>query len=575
MKINNIISKFGAAFLAGGMMACSSDYLDLTPNYDVAASDVTSSESALTLATYGLCQGMYRQYGGGSWTNWFDGEPMWMQTFGEATGQDFISYFWEYRGRSIPQWTAMADNSSQYDYQGWMYCYYLVSEANNILAADTRAEGGNIEGEVAFRLAEAYTIRAHAYVHLLQMYGPRWQDSNNGSAKSVVLRTKPTADEEQDSPLVPMSTVLDQIYSDLDNAIELYKVSGWTRDYYFEPDIEVAQGVYARAALLKNDWQTAYTMATAAMANASSNIGARVMSVSEYARNPFNQESNPENLWASPASEQNLYYWSSFSITGCNGGYTLLWAILGGGAIDWEFYQEVGLPNDIRSERFFTPDKVPSMYADFWNTDYILTSGILIDSTPDDVTEEYSPLADQVLEYSMGMYDQIGRPAGFSYAPYYYGGLTNVPFGGHYKFWCNSIYGSGSFPYMRYSEMVLTAAEAACNLNNDSAAQALMDELQENRIIGYTGTTQTGDALLEYVKLTRRWELWGEGFNFFDFKRWNEPISRQRWVAGDTNSGNWDLQLSGDLGTTEYSGWRWVVPEEETTYNNMVSPGEY
>lgn len=566
MKINNITKSFGAILLASGMMACSSDYLDLTPDFQVSAGDVTESESALTLATYGLCRGMYCQYGGGSWSNWYNGEPMWQQTFGEAPGQDFVFYFWEYRGRSIPQWTAMDDNSSQYDYQGWMYCYYLISTANNILPADN----DKVEGEVAFRMAEAYTIRAHAYVHLLQMYGPRWQDSNNGQALSVVLRLLPTAEEPQDSPLVSMNEVLNQIYSDLDRALELYQKSGWLRDYLWEPDIEVAYGVYARAALLKNDWQKAYNMAKNAMATSTANIGAGLMSIEEYEYSPFNEDYNPEFLWGSSNTEQNLYWWSSYSITGVNGGYTTNWAILGAGAVNYDLYKQVYNPNDVRCQRFFTPDKVSEdLQSDFWNGNVFQPlSGLTINLESDSkVVSEYKA-------YNAMMTAKIGRPNGFPNGAYTTaaGKSCNIPFGAHYKFWCNSNYGSGTFPYMRYSEMLLTAAEAAYQLGNGPEAQSLIDKLQENRIEGYTSPALSGEALYDYIKLVRRWELWGEGFNFFDFKRWNQPIVRTAWVEGDTNSGNWDAMLKGTLNTSDNHGWKWVVPEEETNYNNAVSP---
>ncbi|MCH5239273.1 MAG: RagB/SusD family nutrient uptake outer membrane protein [Muribaculaceae bacterium] len=579
MKINNILKGLGIVLLAGSMTACSSDYLDLTPDYEVSADDVTESESSLTLAAYGMISGMYCQYysNPSRWTNWFNGEPMFLGTFGEATGQDFISYFWEFRNSnlSIVKWSGMDDNSNQYDYQAWMYCYNLISLANNLLPADTE----NVSDEAAFRMAQAYTIRAHGYVHLLQVFAPRWQDSNNGATPCLVLRTLPTNEEDQNSPLVSMNTILDLIYSDLDRAIELYEVSGWNRDYYWEPDIEIAYGIYSRAALIKNDWQTAYNMSKNAMEAAALNIGADMMDIDEYATYGFNGLNNSELIWASSETEQNLYWWSSFGIRGCNGGYVTNWAILGGGAIDYNFYKEMYDPNDIRAERFFTPDKVSDdLKADFWDGSVFQpTAGLTLKVAKVSDGEVPSAIEQAFVAYSAEMSNQVNYDTGsggFRRGAYVSnaGAVCNAPFGAHYKFWCNSTYGSGAYPFMRYSELVLNAAEAAYQLGNVSEAQNLITTIQENRIENYAGTTQSGTALYDYIKNVRRWELWGEGFNFFDFKRWNQPIVRNGWVEGDTNSGNWDLFMTGTLNVSDHNGWRWTIPEEETNYNNEVSP---
>lgn len=78
----------------------------------------------------------------------------------------------------------------------------------------------------------------------------------------------------------------------------------------------------------------------------------------------------------------------------------------------------------------------------------------------------------------------------------------------------------------RSAEMYLIEAEANCHLGNkDTETQNLLIELNRTsgRNTAYT-CTKTGDELLEEVKLYRRIELWGEGFDWFDYKRWKESI---------------------------------------------------
>ena len=64
-----------------------------------------------------------------------------------------------------------ADNYTS-DIIPWSYCYGIISQCNTILSSlEADAEP---TGEIAFRIAQAYTMRAHAYSRLLQIFGYRW-----------------------------------------------------------------------------------------------------------------------------------------------------------------------------------------------------------------------------------------------------------------------------------------------------------------------------------------------------------------------------------------------------------------
>ena len=105
--------------------------------------------------------------------------------------------------------------------------------------------------------------------------------------------------------------------------------------------------------------------------------------------------------------------------------------------------------------------------------------------------------------------------------------------------------------------------------NDVATAQSCLNELNSKRIEGYS-CTKTGDALFKEIMVTRRIELWGEGQNFTDFKRWNLPIVRNAWVAGDANSGNWVSERSGEIPVNKKSAWKMPFPLSESRYNNAV-----
>lgn len=573
MKKINIIKGLSVAILAGSMVSCSDNYLTLEPQTEITNSDAVGSPEAKKDAVYGMCQSMYQQYSSLYSYRWFNGEPWLSMFYGEVVGQDYFSYFWTRSDQNVPNWTRMTNQTATATYVAWSYCYGLISQANNI--CDATPVDQIEDEETAFRIAQAKTLRAHAYTRLLQIYGPRWADSENGTVKTVVLR-KTAADPSGDvnAPLAPMKDVLDFIYKDLDEAITLYEASGKFRSYEWEPDIEIAQGLYARAALLKDDWQTAQAMANAARKYYP------IMTPAQYASGFA--EPNGEWMWTNSPAPAGMYFASYGASYACNGAYPCRWQSIGAGAINYDLYRQMD-PNDMRCDLFFTPDKVsdPAYEALFWDSKYCTSSSMDINKWSNNEGKvNPGPLAYDLYVMGAQIYSQVGAAKGwpFPYSNPAYGSYltygTLVPFGAQFKFWSKDYYGSSAFPFMRGAEMLLIEAEAACHNSDYTTAQNCLYELNRNRISGYQKSTKTGDALLEEVKLNRRIELWGEGFNWFDYKRWNEPIVRNSWRANDPTSNNIPASQAGVYDVTKARGWRWTIPRNETQYNDYISESE-
>lgn len=79
------------------------------------------------------------------------------------------------------------------------------------------------------------------------------------------------------------------------------------------------------------------------------------------------------------------------------------------------------------------------------------------------------------------------------------------------------------YVYMRAAEMVLIEAEAKAHLDDEAGAATALKKLMVNRDPKWAKTT----ASVDDVFLQRRIELWGEGFNFFDFKRLKKEVNRR------------------------------------------------
>ena len=601
---------------AGAMTSCSSSYLDVSPKTDISEDQISDPSVAKYLMS-GIYQSMNTQYANLQ-VNQNVGESTINMTVGEAAGADFISPLWTAMP-GLRTWSYMTSATSYMTINPWMYYYNIINLSNYLIKhVPGKSDGTETNIPEMYRYkAEALTMRAHSYTRLLGYYGNRWEDSDQGTTKCIVIRTEPGTEA---TPLRTMNEVLDQIYKDLDEACKLYDMAGSSRSAKYEANKNVALGVWARAALIKHDWTTAAEKAKEARQ------GFTMMSENDLFSGFFTD--NSEVMWSMNPMSQTSYYWSWGSHYAVNGHYAYAWAI-GGGAINLDLYDEAKAisDKDLRLQMYWTPDKladVPRTFNpgkltanDFWNpkmvqgnnalnmgatnvydrtgrdtlgygmvnamgwwlNDYRLNKfkGDLTLVTPDDgfwngIVVDYKG-SDTKKAVRIGK-DEAGND--------YYVLCQTIPFGAQQKFWAEVPYGNGGMPWMRGAEMALTEAEAQYMLGNEGAARAALNEVQSSRIPGYTSTA-SGAALLKEIKVCRRIELFGEGFSFLDLKRWNEPRVRRVWKANDPTSGNCDpneVQGLTDedikrIQSTKYcNGWRLSLPAREYQYNDLVDVSE-
>ncbi len=84
----------------------------------------------------------------------------------------------------------------------------------------------------------------------------------------------------------------------------------------------------------------------------------------------------------------------------------------------------------------------------------------------------------------------------------------------------------GDYVFMRAAEMYLIEAEAKALSGDETGAKQALYNLVVTRNPSYTLSSNSGTALLEEIRFHRKLELWGEGFAFFDMKRWNAALNR-------------------------------------------------
>ena len=292
----------------------------------------------------------------------------------------------------------------------------------------------------------------------------------------------------------------------------------------YSPNLGVAYAVYARAALIREDWATAARYAALARKNYP------LMTNSEYVDGGFNTP-NQEWIWSSyNATDQNLHFYSFFAYQGSNSSASICRSYAC--SISKELYDRIP-ETDIRRTMFLAPREGET---------YTTSTG----------------RASKGALFERAKKDYANKIYSTSYIFAYM----------QFKILCAEQPGIGQLNHFRSAEMYLIEAEANCHIGGkDTETQNLLITLNKDsgRNPSYT-CTKTGNELLEEVKLYRNIELWGEGFDWFDYKRWKEPIARKSYPEG-----SFHVQFAITADPSANNQWTWVFPAKEVDYNDALT----
>ncbi len=494
--------------------ACSEDYLNTEPTSEIAPVVMFSTTSGAKLAINGINKMMTQQYLG---SQGFNGEGTIKMYYGNYPGNHFTV--------NLPGWASIINSdfhenvSSIYLYYPWYYYYKIIGNANAVIANIDNATGSS--AEKAFIKAQALTFRAYSFFMLSQIYCSRWMDSGNGTSDGIVLRT----DLSQGSmPLSTLGQTYDQVYADLNNAITLFttaKNDGVDRSFNYDININVAYAVYARAAITRQDYTTASTMAVNAR------TGFPLMNETEYKSGFCNP--NQEWIWSSfGSSDETLYFFSYFAYIAYNSSASAVRTYPK--CISRDLFNQIPT-TDYRRYLFLDPQSFS----------YNASNGTAGTALRDSARLAFPDLSK-------------GSNGAFNGTVYAYM---------QFKIKANDLPGVGHLNHFRSSEMYLIEAEAKYFLTDEDGARQALFALNSARNPSYLLSVNTGNALLDEIKLYRAIELWGEGFDWFDLKRWGDSVSRRSFASG----GSFVTDLAVTYDKTAKNNWIWRIPEKETNYN--------
>lgn len=315
MKINKILGFAGLSLaLALGATSCKKSFLDTKPTDQAITQDVFKSVSGARSVINGMTRRLFDADDHDQFS--MPSINMTYELMCEDMGLSAYGSNWFIT--SAVRWNDARGGSS---YQ-WSIYYAVINNANFILQ-NIDAATGEEEDRNEIK-AQAYAFRGWAYLQLIQCYqypfnsiDGKYVVANPGSrtgvkaavlpsqALGVPIYTEPT---KVGNPRASLTEVIDQINRDLDSSIAYFEKPGTpARRDKSQININVARGIYARAAMYEQDWTKAATMANAARQ------GWTLMNGTELL-NGFNQVSNREWIWGLVINaEQNGVYASFMS----------------------------------------------------------------------------------------------------------------------------------------------------------------------------------------------------------------------------------------------------------------------
>jgi len=515
MMKRNMMIFMALAFCVG----CSGDFLDTKPTDSVSSATIFENTDNVGLAVNGMMRIMQSNYGG----NW-SGEGGVDRYMGNYPSNTYTRAAFTSYGPCINRTNYLNANSSYTKFY-LAYYYRIINIANTILFNIDGTPGNEAVRE--HYKAQALVMRSYAYLRLSCEFFRRWGDGMTDEAKNgngLMLRLTPSTSNVGYSS---MKQIFEQIYSDLGQAIPILEKKAVARDpitQNYQIDADVAYAIFARAALEREDYATARDYARKAYKDHP------LMTWAEYVSG-FNTP-NSEWIWSTYCDQTLTHANTWFADMAYNSGQASQRSYIG--CVDKKFFNSIP-DTDLRKTLFLDPKS----YA--------------FDPETGRAKKDQYPELDA---YARSIRSDIPD-------------ATIVAAWMSFKFKSTDNAYDGDMCISRASEMYLIYAEASYRLDDEISARAALTKLVKDtgRNPSFDAETLSGAALLNEIKFQRNIELWGEGFNGFDLKRWGDPMDR----VGFADGGNWYSGNAIHSKPDESNNyWTSVMSVKETDYNTEL-----
>ena len=521
--------------------------MDTSPSIDVDKSKILKDASSMQVAMDGVYATMYRRidfvtanahqcFGNMAVTLAADlmGDDM-VQT-AQGPGWFWKDYCYEQRQRYTAKiWRC---------YFTWKYFYEIISNCNYILSAVPTASGDGREIEDI--AAQAYAARAFSYFMLIQSYQQTYV--GHEELPGVPLYTQASGTEVSGKGRGTVRQVYQQIDSDLDEAMRLFRASKRPRAHISHLDSCSTLLLRARVALVENDWAKAENACRSILQGTSARLLSRAEAT--VVKGTYD-DANPKN-WTTGSTPFNDVNSAS-----------VLW----GAQVLSEQAQQI-------------------VYASFYSHMDACTDIYYATESPKCISNWlYAQIPGT--DIRKGWWNgNIGKPRSA------WKGGANLDYN-QFKFqWADQKSYLGDYIFMRLEEVYLVLAEALCRQakysqardalwelisrrDDDPAARTGLDALSGD--IQTFATTGTVVTLLDAILLQRRIELWGETGRIFDILRLAKGWTRYWELPGGevSNHSNYLEKYAEYMAfPADFRECILMIPQAEIDNNPMIGPND-
>ena len=302
-KILNILTIVGCAAILS--VSCSKEILDTAPAGSLSGSEIFSDSNKAQSAVDGIYRWMYTNSWSVSWSSEHPGLGG-FTIVRSLMGEDHFQYsagngwfFYDYSFGVASDWT----HTSGRQYGTWNMFYSFIAQTNYIIDEEESlkndATGQNV-------LGQAYAIKAFSHYCL---YEPFCQGnySENKDKPGVPVYTKGTNKNTKGVGRGTIEGLFGQIDGDFQKSIEYFKSAGQEQSHPSHIDLYSAYGLWARAALGQQDYETAGICAEEALKKPGLQ---RVASISELGQ--FNNRNVDDVMWAFEITADQAALYGSF-----------------------------------------------------------------------------------------------------------------------------------------------------------------------------------------------------------------------------------------------------------------------
>jgi starch-binding outer membrane protein, SusD/RagB family len=266
------------------LTSCKKEFLDTGPTASVDDGAIFTTTGNVSAVVNGVYRYLYSRFSdqnqpgqGGMMLN--------MDFMGEDLHQSVATWYTT-AGSGTGGWVSQKNDGSAWVSYPFRLYYRCIGNANAVLDNVDAATGPDPDKK---RLkAEALTIRAWGYFHLVQIFGKRYAAGGNNTQLGVSM---PLSAKDVKLPRSTVEEVYTQINKDLDAALGLFAEASAVPNKS-HMSLNAARAIKARVALTMHNYATAASFAKQVI-----DAGAYTLMSNTQYKEGFNLLSNPEWIW--------------------------------------------------------------------------------------------------------------------------------------------------------------------------------------------------------------------------------------------------------------------------------------